>query len=213
MPAGMSSDDSPDTTGDLPKPPNEVAELAAACVGYVRHGTGMELDFTVETLPVLDHYIRQTRGDAIAKPEVVEMIGSSVGAYLGEVTRRKFGGSWFAPPGEYRRWRVELERVFLSMNPIGVAIEAITLQAADGWGAHFRLRPEDERKAEALLANLPPVDEDEYYAPSSRLEALEIVVEGLLRGVDEPRAYGPADYGPFRAEAIGEALDKGGGTH
>lgn len=197
----------------VPPPPAEVAELGAACVGYVRHATGMELDFTVETLPILDHYIRETRGETIAKPEVVEMIGAAVGAYLGEVIRRKFGGSWFSPPGEFRRFRIELERVFLSMNPIGVAIEAITLQAAEGWGAHFRLRPEDERKAEALLANLPPVDEDEYYAPSSRLEALEIIVEGLLRGVDEPRTYGPSDYGPFRAEAIGEALDKGGGTH
>jgi hypothetical protein len=212
MAAAMSSDESPDTE-DLPKPPPEVSELSAACLGYVRHATGMELDFTTDTLPILDHYIRQTRGDAVAKPEIVEMVASAIGAYLGEVTRQKFGGSWFAPPGEYRRWRVELEHVFLSMNPIGVAMEAMLVQAADGWGAHFRLRPDDERKAEALLANLPPVDEDQYYAPSSRLEALEIVVEGLLRGVDEPRKYGPSDYGPFRAEAIGEALDKGGGTH
>ena len=99
MPAGMSSDDSPDTTGDLPKPPNEVAELAAACVGYVRHGTGMELDFTVETLPVLDHYIRQTRGDAIAKPEVVEMIGSGIGGGGRPLSRGRVGRERGGPHG------------------------------------------------------------------------------------------------------------------
>jgi hypothetical protein len=206
----MSENEAPEA---LEPPPPEVSELAAACIGYVKHTTGMTLDYTVETLPILDHYLRETRGEAVTRPEVVEMIAAAVGAYLGEVTRAKIGGNWFAPPGDYRRWRVELSHVFLSLNPIGIALEAIALQSSEGWGAHFRLRPEDERKAEAVLANLPAVSEDEYYAPSSRLEALEIVVDALLAGVDEPRRYGPEDYGPFRAEAIGEALDKGGGTH
>lgn len=202
-----------DAESALAPPPAEVAELTRACIEYVHRSTGMTLDFTPETLPVLDHYVREARSEVGAKPELVEVIGAAVGAYLGEVARREVPLHWFAPPGEHRRWRVELEDVFLSFNPIGAAVEALFLDAAEGWGAHFRMRPEDERKAEAALAVLPEVDEDEYYAPSSRLEALQIVVDAIAAGRTEPRKYGPSDYGPFRAEAIGEALDGGAGAH
>lgn len=208
-------DPGPDPLPDPGPPPESVAELAEACIGYVERATGMKLDYEPETLPILDHYVRERRAEVVAKPELVEVLAAPVGAYLGEVVRRRLSCQWYAPPGDYRRWRLELEGVFLSMNPIGSAVEAIWLQPAEGWGAHFRMRPEDNRKAEAALANIPEVSEDDYYAPSTRLETLEIVVDALLAGTapEESRTYGPADYGPFRAEAIGEALDGGAGTH
>ncbi len=211
-PQGHSGDPA-SSEGELPPPPPEVRELADACVSYVERATGMKLDYEVETLPILDHYVRGARGDVGVKPEMIAILAAPVGAYLGEVARRRMPLHWFAPPGEYRRWRIELENVFLSMNPIGAAFEAITLSDSEGWGAHFRLRPEDERKAAAVLANLPEVEEDEYYAPSSRLETLGFVVDALVSENELHRTYGPADYGPFRTEAIGEALDKGDGTH
>lgn len=201
---------------DLSPPPAPVAELAQACVGYVERATGMKLDYQPETLPILDHYVRERRAEVVAKPELVEVLAAPVGAYLGEVIRRRIPCQWFAPAGDYRRWRVELSDVFLSMNPVGAAVEAIWLQTAEGWGAHFRMRPDDERKAEAALAVIPEVSEDDYFAPSSRLETLEIVVDAISAGRpanEPPRTYGQADYGPFRAEAIGEALDRGDGTH
>lgn len=204
---------------ELPPPPEQVAELAQACIGYVERATGMKLDYEPETLPILDHYVRERRAEVVAKPELVEVLAAPVGAYLGEVIRRRLPSHWFAPAGDYRRWRIELENVFLSMNPLGAVVEAIWLQTAEGWGAHFRMRPDDERKAEAALANIPEVSEDDYYAPSSRLETLEIVVDAIVAATaaneadGEPRTYGPDDYGPFRAEAIGEALDRGDGTH
>ncbi len=198
---------------ELPEPPAEISDLALACIAYVERATGIRLDYTMETLPILDHYIREVRADAVTKPEVVEVTAAAAGAYIGEVIRRKLPLGWFAPPGEYRRWRIELESVFLSVNPIGIAVEAIYLQPAEGWGAHFRMRPEDERRAEAALEILPQISEDEFYAPSSRVEVLEIIVDAILGSIDEPRRYTADDYGPFRAEAIGEALDKGGGTH
>ncbi|MGZ3419132.1 MAG: hypothetical protein ACXVEF_31150 [Polyangiales bacterium] len=196
----------------LGEAPPEVEELAKACIDFVERATGVRLDFTSETLPVLDHYLRGARGEVATKPELLEVVAASAGAYLGEVLRRKLPLRWFAPPGEHRRFRVELENAFLSFNPIGIAVEALHLDAAEGWGAHFRMRPEDEKKAAAALARLPEVDEEEYFAPSSRLEVLEIVVDAITGGVGD-RVYGPDDYGPFRTEAIGEALDGGAGTH
>lgn len=197
-------------------PPPQVRELADACITYVERATGMRLDYAIETLPILDHYLRKSSAEVVVKEELVEMTAAAAGAYLGEVIRRRIPLQWFAPPGEYRRWRVELERAFLSVNPIAIAVESIILQPAEGWGAHFRMRPDDERRAEAALEILPRVSVDDFYAPSSRVEVLEIVVDAIMAGLppgEEPRAYGPSDYGPFRAEAIGEALDKGGGTH
>lgn len=193
--------------------PDEVRELADACVSYVERATGVRLDYTAETLPILDHYVREARAQVGARPELVDVVAAPIGAYLGEVARRRLPLRWFAPPGEHRRWRVELENVFLSTNPVGAAVEALELGDVEGWGAHLRLRPEDQAKADAALAKLPEVDVEEYYAPSSRLEILEIVVDAVLAGVESPRRYGPEDYGPFRAEAIGEALDGGMGTH
>ena len=209
----MNEDQSP--PDDLASPPESVAELARACIEYVERATGMRLDYEPETLPILDHYVRERRAEVVARPELVEVLAAPVGAYLGEVARRRIACHWHAPGDDYRRWRLELSNVFLSLNPIGAAVEAIWLQAGEGWGAHFRMRPEDQRKAEAALANLPEVSEDDFFAPSSRLETLEIVVDALLAGAapEQTRRYGPSDYGPFRAEAIGAALDGGAGTH
>jgi hypothetical protein len=193
----------------LPDPPAEVAELAAACVVYVERATKVLLDWTPETLPLLDHYVRSMRKELGTKDEVLALVAAPVGAYLGEVARRSVPLNWFAPPGEYRRWRIELEDVFLSLNPIGAAVEALLLQEAEGWGAELRMRPEDEPIAKMALANLPEVEEDEYYAPSSRLEVLSIVADALWAhdvAAETTRKYAAADYGPVRAEAIGDAL-------
>lgn len=205
------------TQAELSPPPAEVLDLANACIAYVERTTGMRLDYTMETLPILDHYVRERRVEVVGKPELVQMTAAAVGAYIGEVIRRKVPLAWFAPPGEYRRWRIELEHSFLSVNPIGIAVEAILLQPAEGFGAHFRMRPDDERRASGALEVLPQVNEDDFYAPSSRVEVLEIILDAIVGGFpddeNKPRHYGPDDYGPFRAEAIGEALDKGAGTH
>jgi hypothetical protein len=199
---------------ELPAPPPEVAELAEACVTYVERETKIRLDFTPETLPLLDHWLRQRRNDlGLSKDEILGLIAAPAGAYLGEVARRALRLGWFAPPGEYRRWRIELEDVFLSMNPIGAAMEALLLHEAEGWGAAFRMRPDDEAHAKQLLDEMPEVEEDEYYAPSSRLETLEMIAVSLQRkqianateGAPRPH-YGPSDYGPIRAEGIAAAI-------
>lgn len=196
----------------LPPPPAEVGELAEACVAFVERATKMRLDYTPETLPILDHYVREARRDALTKPDVLELIAAPIGAYVGEVTRRLLPLSWFAPPSEFRRWRIELEDVFCSMNPIGAAVEALLLHEAEGWGATFRLRSEDEEFVSAVVANLPEVSEDEYYAPSSRVEMLTIIADALVgRGAaeDQPTLkFTSADYAGVRAEAIGDELER-----
>ncbi len=210
----------PESHEPLAPPPAEVAELSRACIEFVKKATGMELDFTAETLPVLDFYVRGVREEAGGKTEVLALVAPPVGAYLGEVARRRLNARWHAPPGQHRRWRLELCDVFLSTNPVGAAAEALLLDEAPGWGARFRLMPADEALAERVLANLPEVDVEDYYAPSSRLETLEIVVDALVghhlaqreKSGEPARRYDEPDYGWARAEAIAEVDGNGDGV-
>jgi hypothetical protein len=199
----------------LAKPPAEVDELARACIEFVKKATGMELDYAAETLPVLDHYVRGAREQAMGKPEVLSLVAPAVGCYLGEVARRRLAARWHAPPGEHRLFRLELADVFLSTNPIGAAVEALLLDEAPGWGARFRLLPQDEPIAQQALANFPEVEVEDYYAPSSRLETLEIIADAIasqhLAKGEPPHRYEAEDYGWTRAEAIEEAEASGAG--
>jgi len=101
------------TLSDLPEPPDPVEvgllaapapaavlDLAEACVRYVERAVGVKLDFTPETLPLLDHYIGGARDvlSGRARPtegaEPVDLVAQAAGAYLGEVIRRRHPCWW-----------------------------------------------------------------------------------------------------------------------
>jgi hypothetical protein len=103
-----------------------IADLAASCVRYVKHGVGFTLDFEPETLPVLDHYVELARKAASERKETTPLVAQAIGAYLGEVTRRKYGGHW-RTEDDPRSFRVELEPVYLVLRPIELASRALEL--------------------------------------------------------------------------------------
>jgi hypothetical protein len=186
-----------DDAGPQPPPPPQVAELAAACVRFVASRHAAALDFAPDTLSFVDHWVREARAEVTVRPEVVEVVQAAAGAYLGEVVRRAFGGSW-RTEGHHAEWRLQLERVFCSFNPIGMAREALLLESADGWGAHFELDPAEADAIEQRLAALPPAPDDEFYAPSTRFDVVAILFEALResmrsRGLSDVR-FGPEDY-------------------
>jgi hypothetical protein len=157
----------------------------------------MALDFCPDTLSFLDQWLRDARADAGGRPEALELAQSTAGAYLGEVMRRHFCGEWRIE-GSQPEWRLCLATVYCAFNPIGMAREALLLEVADGWGAHFELDPAERDAIDARLATLPAATADEYYAPSTRFDVLCIVVDALRagmksRGLDGVR-FGPEDY-------------------
>jgi hypothetical protein len=165
----------PDAAAD---PPPVVAELAAACVRFVATRYGIHLDFMPETLSVLDQWVRDARDELKERPELAELVQSSAGAYLGEVVRRAFGANWVLEK-ENSGWRLCMSTVFCAFNPVGLVREALLLGEAEGWHAHFELDPGEKELIEARLAALPEVSEDEYYAPSTRFDVVNIVVDAL----------------------------------
>jgi hypothetical protein len=183
--------------GPQPPPPPQVAELAAACVRFVATRYGAALDFAPETLSFVDHWLREARVEMVDRPEVADIVQAAAGAYLGEVIRQTFGGYWVAE-GDHADWRLELERVYCAFNPIGMAREALWLEAAEGWHAHFELDPGEAEVMQQRLAALPAVSDDEFYAPSTRFDVVSILYEALrtgmrARGLSDVR-FTPEDY-------------------
>jgi hypothetical protein len=161
--------------------PAAVADLAAACIRYVATRYGAELDFSPETLSFVDQWVRDARAELARRPEVADVVQSAAGAYLGEVIRRTFGGAWILPhdPGDLAGWRLGLATVYCAFNPLGMAREALTLSPAEGWHAHFELDPGEREEIEQRLAALPPVDDEEFFAPSTRFDVVWIMVDAL----------------------------------
>lgn len=158
--------------------PPAVGDLAAACVRFVATRYGVPLDFTPDTLSLVDQYVRDSRKEVAEKPESLDLVQGAIGAYLGEVLRRQFSGTWRAE-GDPSTWRVLMRTVFLAFNPIGMAREALTGEEAEGWGAHLHLDEAEREAVEGRLAALPEVDADDFYLPTTRAEVIEIAVSAL----------------------------------
>jgi len=69
-----------------------VMDLSVACVTSVKNASGMELDLTQDTLPILDHY-----AGLIDSPrdEIASLVAPISGAYFGELLIRQLeDGRW-----------------------------------------------------------------------------------------------------------------------
>jgi hypothetical protein len=179
----------------VPPPPNEVHELAQACVGFVLQELAFTLDYTAETVPVLDHYLRGKLREA---GPAADLVTASAGAYFGEVVRRRLPGArWHSPAGDYRAWRLEFEPFFLWFNPLGAAFEAAGGEASDGWNAHFQVLDEARVEIQRALAAAPEVSEEDYFTLAIRLEVIEQVADvlaGLESKQQKQRHFGPDVY-------------------
>jgi len=166
--------------------PENVRELAEACEQYVVRALGFQLDYSTETLPVLDQYVLDVRASVEARPDLLPLLAHAVGAYFGEVTCRALAGFWRAASPNVVDWQVCLTHVFLWLNPIGVAYDAIAGHADHGGpSSQLRVSLEDREFVRARLARLEEVDEDQYFRLSTRIETLEVVIDALARRMEE----------------------------
>ena len=163
---------------DFEPAPAAVAELSASCARFVLAKYGVPLDGTSDTLSILDQYVRDARADLVIQPASLPLLEATIGAYLGEVLRRAFDATWFAD-GDHDAWRLDFHEVYLTFNPVGMAREALTLGEAEGYHAHLEMDDAEKDEIMARLARLPEVANDEFYAPSTRFDVVELAVEAL----------------------------------
>ena len=155
-----------------------VMDLTVACVTSVKNATGMELDLTQDTLPILDHY-----AELIDSPrdELVSLMAPMSGAYFGELLVRQLeDGKWVTDPDDYTGWRLRFERCTLTFNPIGIALEVLLGQEVPDWGAHLQTAPEDQLRLRKALEVFGDVRDRDYYTFTMRFEAIEQAYLSLL---------------------------------
>ncbi len=184
---------------DADRTPEAIEDLALGAFRLVKEKLSFELDFTPDTLPVLDHYLQQLRDEDGEEPDpkVVSVVGPCAGAYFGEVVRRALPGLRWHCPDDYEEWRIEASDVFLCFNPIGVALEALHRAPLADWNAHFALLPAEQEIVNTSLDATGPVREDDFYRLAVRFEVLEQTLHVLRersQSRGERRSFGPEVY-------------------
>jgi hypothetical protein len=161
--------------------PAVVAELADACVRFVRAALGVGLDFQPETLSVLDHYLATRRDGLVAgrqtNPEALGLVARAAAAYFGEVVRGHFQAFWHIPSDDTAHWELRFESVYLSVNPLAVVYDAVLHGDEEGPVAYLELEDDVRDAVAARLSELPPASDDEFFSLATRLEVLEIAVD------------------------------------
>jgi hypothetical protein len=198
---------------ELPDAPPSIADAAKACVQFVQDSLQLALDFTPDTLPFLDHYVRTHAGVGQAGEEVRDLLTPALGAYFGEVVRHALPGVRWHVPGydaqDYAGYRLEFETIFLHFNPLGIAREALEQADVPGFGASFQVLDEARGELERALEQAGEVSVEDYYTFSVRYETLEHVSSVLsaleVKTQATPRTFGPEVY----RVASGESLDRG----
>lgn len=186
--------------------PAVIEQLSDGCVRFVQQALNLPLDYTPETLPILDHYVRERgqSGDGRGREEISELLAPATGAYFGEVARRTMGYvRWHCPGEEYELFRLELEPFFLTFNPIGVAVEIVGKGQVAGPGAHFEVLDEAREMLKETLNKHSRVPTEDYYTFTMRYEVLEQVAEVLFAlesARKERRHFGPEVYRAARGE-------------
>ncbi len=174
--------------------PEAIADLVRACLTYVKRALGTDLDFTPETLPLLDHYLSEVREELTQKPELAELTAHAAGAYFGEVLRRQMRGFWRLPTGNLHDYQVCSSVAFVSINPFGVAYDALYDGTEhQGPRSNLRVAPEDVGYVSARLATVPEVPDEQFYLLTTRIEAIEITVEALRARLEE-EGYSEMEY-------------------
>jgi hypothetical protein len=181
--------------------PPSVRDLAEACVRFVERAVHVRLDYEPETLSLLDHYLEQARRATPERPEALSLVAHAAGAYFGEVVRRRHASWWRTSGDDPTYWQVELESVYLAFSPVELMHQALALPepAGEADGSGLELMDEDREAVAARLAELPPVSIEEYFAPTTRLEVIDIAVEAIrarkmAAGENVDEALGPDDY-------------------
>jgi hypothetical protein len=169
------------TAFDRDLSPDPVRELARACESFVHKALNVPLDYTQDTLPLLDHYLQLAKAGAT---ELHTLVGAAAGAYFGEVIREHFGRSstrWanVQTIEQTDGWRIEFSQVFLWFNPVLFAREALAEQDLTEGGTGFQLLAAEQSVLSAALSSLGAVESVEYYSLSTRFDVLCSVVDRL----------------------------------
>jgi hypothetical protein len=155
--------------------PTRVREYADQAVSYVRRALGIQLEYDSNTLPVLDHYLRNVPED---QPAALQLVVATSGAYFGEVVRQRLGGRWELADQE-AEWRIVLP-TGLNFSPVGFVAAAIARADLADLDSEIAAPPRMLPYVQRALARMGEVTIEDYYSLCGRLDTLEHVHEVLV---------------------------------
>ena len=159
-----------------PDCPALVAEFADRALAAVKAAVGLDLEFDSDTLPLVDHYLRELPGN---QPETAALIAAMVGSYFGETVRRCHGGRWKTEGEDPASWRIVMPGG-LSFSPVRLALAAILEDESGEGNPDFQAPPLLMAELEKTLERMGAVTSREYYALSCRFDTLEHLQEVML---------------------------------
>ncbi|MFP6684438.1 MAG: hypothetical protein VB934_06985 [Polyangiaceae bacterium] len=178
--------------------PAVVLELAVGCTRFVATVAKVQLDFGPDTLSILDHYVRESRDAIKERPESLALTARSIGAYLGELVRRRHRCWWRLDESDPSAWRLEFRDMLLAVYPVQIAYTVLTQDRDEDPFCGFEIEPEAREALLSRLGELPPVSEDEYFCPSTHFDVLEMAIDTLIKMApadpSRQRTYSPVDY-------------------
>ena len=167
--------------------PVEVEEYAKQAVEAVRRALDFDLEWDSETLPVMDHYLKEVKS---RDPAMVELVAAAGGAYFGEVVRRKLGGRWELGDGGPEAWRLGLS-TGLSFSPMGVAASVIVRGDLQDFDSALDATDDVRPSLERILGRMDAMAEDVFYSLCGRYDAVEhvhaVLLEEQRRAEEEAR--------------------------
>jgi hypothetical protein len=155
--------------------PARVREYADQVVSYVRNAIGVTLEYDSNTLPLLDHYLRNVPE---GQPQTIQLVIATAGAYFGEVVRRQLGGRWELATEDIE-WRMVLP-TGLNFAPAGFVAAAIARADLDDLDSEFDAPPRMRPYVQQALERMGEVSIEDYYSLCGRLDTLEHVHEVLV---------------------------------
>jgi hypothetical protein len=159
----------------LDSAPPRVREYADQAVTYVQRALGITLEYDSNTLPVLDHYLRNVPDD---QPATLQLVVATAGAYFGEVVRQLLGGRWELADEDVQ-WRVVLP-TGIQFSPGGFVAAAIARADPEDVDSEIAAPPRMLPYVQQALARMGEVSIDDYYSLCGRLDTLEHVHEVLV---------------------------------
>lgn len=160
--------------------PAVLLEQSRTAALFIERAIGFKVDGTVDTLPLVDHYLQQVREDARDRPELTELVSVAVAAYVIEVVLNRFVDATFeGETDQPLSWSVQFPAQALSFHPVAMVAEVVLASGQEG--AMFRVPTEKQHLLEAALEAEGEVDDDFYFSLTGRLEVLETCLEALGR--------------------------------
>ncbi len=156
--------------------PEEIAPYVAAATDYIFNAYKMDLDLSLESLAVIEHYLSKARP---LDPALLDLLAAAMGSYFGEALRREMNGSWnFSQGGTPAQWILDLPPG-LTLRPVGMVAEALALDEVEGYDGSLYLPDDELQVLQAVLQAQPPLPPERYYALSTRIDVIQKVAESM----------------------------------